>query len=30
MSRTATTKAVTGGFDPTSYVREGVTVEEVI
>ena len=33
MSRTASVKAttaVTGGFDPSPYVREGVTAEEVI
>ena len=30
MSKTASTKQLTGGFDPTPYVREGVTAEEVI
>jgi hypothetical protein len=30
MSRTASTKQISGGFDPSPYVREGVTAEEVI
>lgn len=33
MSRTASAtnaKAATGGFDPTPYVREGITVDEVL
>jgi hypothetical protein len=33
MSRTAsvkTTAVVSGGFDPSPYVREGVTADEVI
>jgi hypothetical protein len=32
MSRTGSNKqiAVSGGFDPTPYVREGVTAQEVL